>query len=226
MLHRSFLTVALAIGLVAGLGACRPGQALDGAFEGTMGGTHDYATLMLPLSPVAAESVAVAVIDERPYVVNGDESPAYVGTMPGRYRNTVDVKTASGRPLADVVADAVVEAYRRQGVTAAAVPAPKDGGLPAALSAAAATGADRLLVLRIGEWQTNSLLRVEESWQFEASVHDPAGEMLGRRASQGKANAGATGFDEESGEMAVSALSRRLTYLLNDPDITRAMGGA
>lgn len=226
MLHRHIVTVGLVVGLVAALGACRPDQALEGAFEGTMGGTHDYSTLMLPLTPVAAESVAVAVIDERPYVVNGEESAAYVGRMPGRYRNTVDVKTASGRPLADLVADAVVEAYRRQGVTATAVPVPEEGGLPAALSAAAATGAERVLVVRIGEWQTHSLLRVEESWQLEATVHDPSGEMLGRRASQGKANAGATGFDEETGEMAVSALSRRLTYLLNDPKITRAMGGA
>lgn len=230
MLHRSFLTTALVIGLVMGLvatlGACRPGEALDGAFEGTMGGTHDYGTLMLALTPTAAESVAVAVIDERPYVVNGEESPSYVGTMAGRYRNTVDVKTASGRPLAEVVADAVVEAYRRHGVTASAVPPPGDGGLPAALSAAAAAGAERLLVVRIGEWQTNSVLRVEERWQLEASVHDAAGEMLGRRASQGKTNAGVTGFDEGAGEIAVSALSRRLTHLLNDPQIAGALGDA
>lgn len=222
MLHRLVQAAGL-VALIAAVPAC---GALEAASEATSRGTYDYATLEVPLGVTPAGSVAVTVIDERPYVVNGEESAAYVGRMPGRYRNTVDVETASGRPLAAVVADAIVEAYRRQGVTATAVPVPEEGGLPAALSAAAATGAERVLVVRIGEWQTHSLLRVEESWQLEATVHDPSGEMLGRRASQGKANAGATGFDEETGEMAVSALSRRLTYLLNDPKITRAMGGA
>lgn len=226
MLHRSFLTIGLIFGLMAALGACRPEQAFEGAFEGTMGDSYDYGSLMLPLSPVPAGSIAVAVIDERPYVVNGDENPSYVGTVAGRYRNTVDVKTASERPLADIVADAIAEAYRRHGITATAVPAPEEGGLAAALSAAAASGADRLLVVRIGEWQTNAVVRVEEAWQFEATVHDAAGELLGLRASQGRSNVGTAGFDEESAEMAVAALSRRLAYLLNDPQITGALGGA
>ena len=226
MLHRLVLTLGLVTGLVAALGGCRPDEALEGALEGTMGDSYDYATLTLPLSPVPAGSVAVTVIDERPYVVNGDEKPSFVGTVAGRYRNTIDVKTASERPLADIVADAIAEGYRRQGVDAAAVPAPEEGGLPAALSALAATGADRLLVVRIGEWQTNSVVRVAEAWQLEATVHEPGGEILGRRASQGRSNVGTAGFDDETERMAVGALSRRLTYLLNDPEITRALASA
>lgn len=224
MLHRHLQTLGLVCGLLAALGACRPEQALDGMLEGTVSGTHDYGRLMVPLTPVAAQSVAVAVIDRRPYVVEGDEPPDFVGTIAGRFRNTIDVKTESGLPLAEVVADAVVEAYRRQGIDATAVPVAKGAAEAEALAALAATGAERLVLLSIGEWQTNAVVRVEESWQFLATVHDRAGAALGRRASQGRATLGTVGFDEAGGEMAAAALSQRLAYLLNDPEITRALG--
>lgn len=222
MLHRLFP----ALGLLAALGACQAGEALTGAFEGTMGATYDYAALQLPLTIDTAESVAVTVIDERPYVVNGDESPSFVGTLPGRYRNTIDVTTESGRPLADLVTDAIAAALRRQGVVATAVPLAKATAEAEALAALNAAGAERLLVVRIGEWQTNAHVRVSAHWQLEATVYDRAGEVLGQRRSQGTQNIGTTGFDEETAELAVSAFRERLTYLLGDPAITRAFGGA
>jgi len=222
MLHR----LGLALGLAAALAACRPGDAVDAALEGTFSGTYDYAALEVPLALTPAGSVAVTVIDQRPYVVNGDESPSFVGTIPGRYRNIVDARTESGRPLAEHVTTALAEALGRRGADAAAVPLPHGTPDEEALAALAATGAERLVVVRIREWQTEARIRVAASWHLEASVHDRAGDLLGRPASQGRETIGTAGFDEKTGPLAVSALAGRLARLLRDPEITGALGSA
>lgn len=223
MLQRLFAV----LGLAAALGACDAGGTIGAALEGTFGGAYDYAALAPPVAVAPDRSVAVTVIDQRPYVVNGDESPRFVGTMYGRLRDTVDVDTASGRPLADLVGEAVARALGRQGAEATAVPAARDASEAEALAALQATGADRLLVIRIEEWRTDAAVRVEARWHLEAAVHDGAGELLGRRLTRGTEALGATRIaDEDMGPLAVAELGRRLARIIDDPAIAGALEGA
>lgn len=209
-----------ALGLVAALGACGAGGTIDSALEGAFGGRYDYAALALPVTVAPAGSVAVTVIDQRPDVVNGDESAAHVGTMYGRYRDTVDVETASGRPLAALAGEAIARALGRQGAAVTAVPVAEGATEAEALAALRATGAGRLVVLRIEEWQTNATVRVQARWHLEATVHDGAGALLGRRLSQGVEAIGATRIAEEDvGTLAVADFARRLARLMDDPAI-------
>lgn len=214
-----------AVGLLAVLGACQMEEALDSAFSGS-GGTYDYGTLEVPLGVTPAGSVAITVIDERPYVVNGDEPPRFVGTLPGSYRQRSGAETASGRSLAEHVGEALAEALARQGAEVTPVPLRAGTSEAEALAALGATGAERLVVLRIREWQTMAQVRVEARWNLEASVHDRAGELLGRRATQGAETVGTTDMRQEAGPLAVSALARRLARLFGDPAITGALESA
>ena len=212
--------------LLVGLGACGAGGAIDAALEGTFGGRYDYSALEVPLAVTPTRSVAVTVIDQRPYVVNGDESPAYVGTEYGRYRDIVEVETASDRPLAAVLTDALARALERRGPGATGVTLAQGTGEAEALAALAATGADRLLVVRMHEWQTNATVRVTARWHFEATVHDRSGQQLGRRARQGRETIGTTRVQEETGALAVTDLARRLARLLEERSIADALAGA
>src|SRR5512136_1091142 len=45
-------------------------------------------------------AVAVAVWDNRPYVLNGEKPSTYVGTFRGGFGNPFNVNTESGQPLA------------------------------------------------------------------------------------------------------------------------------
>jgi hypothetical protein len=224
MLHRLFLAVGL-VAAAASLGACRTTGVVKQVLGTSLGGTYDYSSLWLPLDVKTDHSIVVAVIDERPAVVKGDKSPAFVGTISGRYRNDVDVTTKSNEPLAGVIADATTAGLQRHGITATAVPTVKPGADPEALAAARTSGADRLLVVHIGAWETRAVVRVEAKWQFEADVFDRSGKLLGQRRTQGAETIGTAGFDEKTNELAVSALRQHLTYLLGDPEITRALGG-
>lgn len=222
MLHRLFL----ALGLAAALGGCGAGGAVDNALGTALGGRYDYAAITLPVAAAPAESVAVTVIDQRPAVVNGGEGPAFVGTMLGRYRNTVDVKTESGRPLAAVLTEAVARALERGAPAAAGVVLEEGTPEAEALAALGGTGAERLLLVRLNEWRTDASIRVTASWDLEATVHDRAGRLLGRRVSRGTENIGTAELDGEAGALSVNFLAQKLSQLIDDPAIAGALGDA
>ncbi len=221
MPHRPLLALgrlAAALGAMAALAACGADNALQQTFSSGSGAAYDYAALELELVAPAGPGIAASVIDRRPYVLEGDESPRFVGTGPGRYHNTVDVSTLSGRPLAELVTEAVARALERRGIAASAVPLEDGTERGQALAALRETGAGRLLLVEIGEWQTNSQIRVAARWQLEATVYDGAGEVLGRRTRQGAARPA-----RGAGPLAVAALASQLELLLNDPAIAGAL---
>ena len=223
MLQRLCLTV----GLLAALGSCGAGDTLDAAIGTSFGGSYDYSALRPGLAVAPDRSVAVTVIDQRAYVVNGEEGPGFVGTMLGRYRNPVPADTASGRPLAAVVTDALAEALARAGAPEATGVTVADGTAEAeALSALGATGAERLLVVRLHEWRTDAKMRVTARWHLEATVHDRSGRVLGRRSTRGAETIATAGFDETGEAVAVADLAERLSRLINDPAIAGALGAA
>lgn len=190
------------------------------------GGTQDYANVSLALAVPTGPGVAVTVIDDRPYVLSGDESPSFVGTMVGRYRNTVGVATASGRPLAEELTQAVVRGLEAEGAAATGVTLAEGTAEPEALSALAAAGAERLLVVRLRDWRSDAQVRVTARWDLEARVYDRAGGLLGQRTARGAETIGTVGFEGESGELVVGTLSRRLADLLNYPAVSAALGPA
>lgn len=218
--------LCLAAGLLAALGGCGAGDTLDAAIGTSFSGSYDYAALQPRLAVAPDRSVAVTVIDQRAYVVNGKEGPGFAGTMLGRYRNPVPVDTASERPLAAVVTDALAEALARGGAEATGVTVADGTAEAEALSALGATGAERLLVVRLHEWRTDAKMRVTARWNLEATVHDRSGRVLGRRSTRGAETIGAADLDESGEALAVADLAERLSRLLNDPAIAGALGAA
>ncbi len=200
-----------AFALLLGLGAC------------LQGGTYNYAAVDPALTVSSRHTVSASVIDQRPYVVNGEESPQFVGTARGKMGNTVDVSTESGRPLAEELTDAVVRALGALGVDASALPLPKGAPEEALLTAFQAQGTERLLVVQMYEWQTKAYTRVTARWQMEAIVYDRSGNALARRASQGTEPIGTTNLRGDSSAIAVREISQKLSDLLNDPAIAAAL---
>lgn len=216
MVHR-FLP-ALALPLI--LAACLSGGPI-GPIPGKVG--HDVTGVRLALRAEGARPTAVTVIDQRPYVVDGDESPKFIGTERGNWSQTVDITTESDRPFADDLADVIAGALASGGVQAKAFALPHGSDEDTALAAFRAQGAERLLAVRVMEWRTDSYTRVNMKWRFEAAVYDPAGAVLGRSSVGGSAPVGNTTAREVSSMITQRELSRQLSHLLGDPAITRAL---
>lgn len=214
-----------AAGLVVLLAALQACGAVEAMSEGSSGGSYDYGTLEVPLGVAPAGSVALTVIDERPYVVNGEEDPTFVGTLPGSYRQAIRAETASGRPLAAHISDALAAALGREGAEVSPVTVGAGTSTEEALAALRATGAQRLIVIQMREWQTKAEVRVEAQWHFEATVHDRAGGELARRITRGVEGVGVAGVTETGERVAVSALAERLARLFADPAMAAALEG-
>jgi len=209
MLYRFFPVLAL----LFALGACQQG------FD------YDFAAVDPALTVSSGRTISASVIDQRPYVVNGEESPRFVGTERGRYNNTVDVRTASGRPLAEELTDAVVRALERRGIAASALLLPEGTPEDVALTAFQAQGTERLLAVQMYEWRTKAYTRVTSRWHMEAIVYDRSGSILARRATQGYQPVGMADLNSSkgSGDIAIREVTRKLSELLNEPAITTAL---
>jgi hypothetical protein len=81
------VTVAL-----LGLSACVAGQSIDLRYIPDSQGKL-----------VANDTIAVQVEDKRPYVLNKDKDPSYIGHYRAGFGNTWSVTTLGDRPLADVL---------------------------------------------------------------------------------------------------------------------------
>ena len=101
-------------------------------------------------------TVAIAVLDQRRYVLDGAKSSSFVGLSRDEFGIPHDVVTPKGAPMASDMAAALLGAFRSRGFAAELVPvSPGDGPEPAR-RALARTFAAHQLLFTILEWRTDS----------------------------------------------------------------------
>ena len=88
-----------------------------------LGGCAAGQQLKLDVEPEEMSDVGMGVVvsatvtDQRPYVVNNDKDPSFIGKYRGGFGNPFDVKTEGARPLARVVQVEVESELRSLGFT-------------------------------------------------------------------------------------------------------------
>jgi hypothetical protein len=96
--------------------------------------------------------VAVAILDERPYILNKDKDPSYVGIARGGYGNPFDMWTESGAPLADDMLSTVTNSLRAGGFVVTPLKTSTTDSLNSVMANFRASSADRLIFMDIKEW--------------------------------------------------------------------------
>jgi len=197
----------------------------SGCYAAAFGNTHRYDDVVANLSYSGARRVAVATRDERPYVVSGDKQPQFVGLTRGGYNNPFDVKTTSGQPLADDMSQALERSLDAKGFDAAAVlvvPGEDEGGV---VAKAGAAGAERVLVLTLREWKSDTMLATWLRYDVSLRVLDPKGALLGEASLVESQELGGSPYDPPANaERAIPrAFRRALEALLEEPAIAAAL---
>jgi len=174
----------------ATLGGCAFGQKID------------YRQSTPYLSARSDTPVEVNVIDERPYVVSGSKNPTYVGTLRALYYNPFNINTLTGNPLSFDIKEAIRSSLEKSSIKA-----------PAAYSTTNADPGQKLLMLKLREWKSDSYMRTRFDYDITASVLDEHGKELATKSA--KSSGAIKNF--------LTAGSEALSAVLNSDEIIAAL---
>lgn len=185
-----------------------------------IGNEYDYNTATPGLAASGTNSVTVAISDQRPYVLSGDKSPAFVGLQRGGYGNPFDVTTTGEQPFATQFSGAVARALSAKGYQA--VSQPVAPGTPADK---VPFETDRLLYIAMREWKSDVSLNVTMHHNAEATVYkagyvDPVTASISFVGAGGDASLVSPAA---SGNTAIAFSSGKMAELLNAPAIQAAL---
>lgn len=142
-------------------------------------------------APGGSRSVAVAVVDERPTLEQGDIVPEFIGVTRNGYGIPYHVKTASKSPVAQEIAEVVVRGFGPNRKLAPPMSSPDTASAHAALRG---TGTDRQLLIRIERYNSDTLIRTELDYSITLEVFDAQGRPLATANREGTTDLGGNFF--------------------------------
>lgn len=137
------------------------------------------------LSVPFAGSIALAVLDARPDVVSGDRKETYIGFTRTFYGVPVSYHTRSKKPFAQDLSALVSRALTQGGTRAEAITVSPYRGRQAAIDALRKSGAERLILLEIRDWWSETLIRTDLHYDLLLTVFNAQGQELGSNVSIG-----------------------------------------
>ena len=188
-----------------------------------IGNTHRYNLGDADLPVKSSNSVAVAVVDVRPYVLAGDKAPDFSGLFRGGLGNPFDVTTETGRPLASDLTDSIVSALERKGIQAAAVAVSPKTSNSEAHALLLASGADRCTLLTIREWKSDTYFNTGLTYDMTLEVLAADGTVMASSVLQGHDNLGASGVPADARVHVEKAVKGKLEAIFGAPEVTVAL---
>ena len=164
----------------------------------------------------------LSVLDRRPYILDGDKDPDFVGLQRGGFGNPFKVTTESGRPLAEDMTESL-----RRGLSAggfAVTVLTLAGDAPDAVRAAAASaGVYRVVLLNVNNWKTDVYMDISLHYDLLLRVFDRSGAVISESKLSGIEEIAGAGFEGKNSASAAQAFERKIGYLFNVPDIKAAL---
>jgi len=159
-----------------------------------VGNKHTYAGTA-QLAVQGSRSVAVATEDVRPYVVSKEKTPDFVGLQRGGFGNPFDVRTESGKPLSDDFSATIARSLEGKGFKATVVAVAPGAPVPEPRSLVAKAGAERLALVTLDEWRSDTFMNVGLSYSMTLRVFDASGQELARNRVTGNDNLGGSAWN-------------------------------
>ena len=173
-------------------------------------------------APSGPSSIAVACVDERPSLRQGDITPELIGVTRNGYGIPYRVKTATRAPVATEIANAVTRGFGSNRKLAPPITSPDAAS---ALAALRGTGTDRQILIRIQQFNSDTLINTELDYAFLVEVRDSAGKLLATSGTKETANLGGNFFlpAMHARQSVLSKTGSSLSTLLAEPQIQAAL---
>ena len=187
-----------------------------------VGNQYDYGTTEVSLPLVGDGELGVGALERRPYVLDGDKDPDFVGLQRGGFNNPFDVSTASGNPLVDDMSNALQNALRNSGYTVSSLEFDWSD-TSAIASALAKTGKAKNIVLVVTEWKTDVFMNMTLHFDLTLHVVSKDGAKLAENRTQGSEELSGAGFESQNSRLAADAFETKIGRMFNNPEIQTAL---
>lgn len=173
-------------------------------------------------APSGQSSIAVACVDERQSLRQGDITPELIGVTRDGYGIPYRVKTATKSPVATEIAAVVTRGFGSNRKLAPPITSPDAAS---ALAALRGTGTDRQVLIRIQQYNSDTLINTELDYAFIVEVRDSAGKLLATASKSETANLGGNFFAPalHARESVLSKTGSSLSTLLAEPQMQAAL---
>jgi hypothetical protein len=190
-----------------------------------IGNRYDYQSVRAAVPADATKStIAIAAVDLRPDLLSKDVASSYVGMTRGGFGNPFRVATKSGKPLAEDFARSIAGSLDAAGGKARAVSGFPVSDPAAALAALRTSGASHLVLITIKQWESDTLINTELTFDLTVQVYSPTGALLATATSAGTRSLGGSMFPVmHAREQLLSEAAKILSALLETPQIARSL---
>lgn len=188
-----------------------------------VGNSYNYRESDIAIPVSGNSAIGLAVVDSRPYVLDGDKPPSFIGLQRGGFGNPFNVTTESGRPLAEEVQAAIANGLRKRGYEVSEL-SPASSSSAKVSGAIKSMGLSRNILLTLLEWKTDAMARFALNYDLNLEVLGPDGQQLGTASSRGdKEILGSAGMEKANSNLAQKALEEKIASLFRDSSIQAAM---
>lgn len=139
----------------------------------------------LKLSVPFKGPMALAVLDARPDVVNGRRKETFIGLTRTFYGLPLPYHTRSKKPFAQDLSALISQALELGQTPAKAIVVSPPAGRQAAIDALLKSGAERLILLEIRDWWSDTMLRTDLHYDLLLTILDAQGRELGSSSAVG-----------------------------------------
>ena len=188
-----------------------------------MGNKYSYKAPNMVLPMRGDSSVGLAVIDERPYILDGDKSPDFVGLQRGGFGNPFKVTTESGKPLSVEMQSALAKSLESNGYKVTLLQ-PASGSDTAINDEVIKRGLDRNVIVMLKEWKTDAMMRFALSYDVVLRIFNQQMKLLAENEIKGdKEVVGGAGFESANSSAASQAFENKMNLLFNTQDVIQAL---
>jgi hypothetical protein len=190
-----------------------------------IGNQHQYAGVVPNISVQTNRSLAVAVQDRRPYILDGSKSEDFVGVQRGGFGNPFDVTTTTDGPLAVDIRDSVATSFKNKGVQVAPITVRPRQPPADVVQALIQAGKDRALLITLNEWKSDTFMNTALIYDATAQVLDGDGRILASSHVRGRDDLSGSGINPPAHAKAAipTAFRGKFEQLLNDPQVAAAL---
>ena len=190
-----------------------------------VGNKHNYHGVIAQLETANTFIVAIGTQDTRPFILDGDKDPDFVGLSRGGFGNPFNVTTLTGNTLAQDMSEAIKNSFLKKGYDAKIVLLGPHDDFSTVVDKLKEINASRLVYLKLTNWKSDTYTNTALIYDAYLMVLNENGQMLAKKTIQGRDNLMGSAMNPPAhAKKAVPvAFSQKLEELLNDPEVQKAL---